>query len=214
MAFLVFYSVGIIRCQKNFVNSFRRIQIQGYLAVFAVIVLIGSVVTRTLILKRRGITAMNFAKTDKSDFLILPFAFFYVYSIFAAAFSLPFISRQQFFHSEIISWIGVFFCLVGAVLLWLSIAAFGDSFRVGIDTELAGKLITNGIFSFTRNPIYVGFGFFIIGQFLVFSNWILLVYITASFWLFHRQVIREEDYLKKHYGKEYFEYYQQVRRYI
>jgi protein-S-isoprenylcysteine O-methyltransferase Ste14 len=187
---------------------------QGYLAAFAVIVLIGSVVTCTLILKRRGITAMNFAKTDKSDFLILPFALFYIYLIFATAFNLPIISRQQFFHSEIISWIGVFFCLVGVVLLWLRIAAFGDSFRVGIDTELAGTLITNGIFSFTRNLIYVGFGFFILGQFLVFSNWILLVYITTSFWLFHRQVIREEDYLKEHYGQEYFDYCQNVRRYF
>ncbi|HEY5159234.1 MAG TPA: hypothetical protein VII93_14830 [Anaerolineales bacterium] len=45
-------------------------------------------------------------------------------------------------------------------------------------------------------------------------HWILLVYIGAAIWLFHRQVLQEEDYLKKHYGKEYSEYCNRVRRYF
>ena len=43
----------------------------------------------------------------------------------------------------------------------------------------------------------------LIGQFLVFPNWILLVYLVAGSWLVHRQVLREEDFLQKHYGQEY-----------
>jgi len=60
----------------------------------------------------------------------------------------------------------------------------------------------------------VAFAFILLGQFLVFSNWILSVYMVAGVWLFHRQVSLEEEYLKKHYGQEYLDYCSQVRRYL
>jgi len=172
------------------------------------------VLTRVLLMRSRGIQAMNFGKIDKTDFLIPPFALFYFYLVFANTFNFPTLSRQEFFHSEIISWAGVFFCLAGLSLLLWSLVSFGQSFRVGIDTEHPDKLITSGVFAFSRNPIYVAFALILLGQFLIFSNWILLVYLGAGIWLFHRQVLREEDYLKKHYGKEYLEYCKRVRRYL
>ena len=85
---------------------------------------------------------------------------------------------------------------------------------MGIDIEHPDKLITSGVFAFSRNPIYVAFAFILLGQFLIFPNWILLIYLGAGIWLFHRQVLREEDYLKKHYGQEYLEYSRHVRRYL
>ena len=176
--------------------------------------MIGPVLTRALLMKRKGIEAMNFGKIDKTDFLIPPFALFYFYIVFTAIFNFPTVSTQEFFHSEVISWIGVFFCLAGLLLLLWSLFYFGQSFRVGIDKEHPDKLITSGVFAFSRNPIYVAFAIILLGQFLIFSNWILLVYIGAAIWLFHRQVLREEDYLNKHYCKEYSEYCNRVRRYF
>ncbi len=187
---------------------------QRYFAVLTIVLLLGMVFTRVLLMKRRGIEAMQFGKTHKADFLIPPFALFYFYLILAAAFHLPTVSRQEFFHSEILAWIGVLFCLAGLSLLLWSLISFGQSFRVGIDTEHPDKLVTTGVFSFSRNPIYTAFGSILFGQFLIFPNWLLLVYLVAGFWLFHRQVLREEDYLKEHYGKEYLEYCKRVRRYI
>lgn len=187
---------------------------QSYLAVLTMVLMLGMVWTRVSMLRRRGIAAMQFGKLDKTDFLIPPFALFYFYTVFAAAFNLPLLSRQEFFHLEIISWMGVLFCAAGLLLLLWSLISFGKSFRVGIDTEHTDKLITTGVFAFSRNPIYVAFAMILIGQFLIFPNWILLVYMIAGVWLFHRQVLREEDYLKKHYGKEYLEYSKRVRRYL
>ncbi len=187
---------------------------RGYIAALTMIVLIGSVVTRVLLMKRKGLQAMKFGQIDKTDFIIPPFALFYLYTIFAAAFHWPILSRQQFFHSEIISWLGVFFCLAGVGLLWSSLFSFGKSFRVGIDTTHPDILVTTGVFAFTRNPIYVAFSLVLIGQFLIFSNWILLMYLIAAFWLFHRQVLREEDFMKQHYGQAYTAYCQRVRRYL
>jgi protein-S-isoprenylcysteine O-methyltransferase Ste14 len=95
-----------------------------------------------------------------------------------------------------------------------SLVSFGQSFRIGIDQDHPDKLITTGVFAYSRNPIYVAFAFILLGQFLIFSNWILLVYLAAAIWLFHRQVLREEGYLQKHYGTEYTKYCRRVRRYF
>jgi protein-S-isoprenylcysteine O-methyltransferase Ste14 len=187
---------------------------QSYLAVAAIVLMLGMVMSRALMMKRSGIDAMNFGKIDKTDFLIPPFALFYFYLIIANAFHLPTVSSQQFFQSQIISWLGVLLCLAGLMLLLSSLISFGRSFRVGIDTEHPDKLITTGIFAFTRNPIYVAFAFILLGQFLIFPNWILLVFLAAGVGLFHRQVLREEGYLKEHYGQEYREYCRRVRRYL
>jgi len=185
-----------------------------YLAVLTFILVIGIVVLRVLMLKRRGVEAMQFGKIDKTDFLIPPFVLFYIYTVFANAFGLPLISTQEFFHSAVISWIGVLFCFIGLLILSWSLISFGQSFRVGIDTDHADKLVTSGVFAYSRNPIYVGFAIILTGQFLIFSNWILLIYLLAAIWLFHRQVIREEDFMEQHYGQEYAEYCSQVRRYL
>src|SRR5262249_27261561 len=113
------------------------------------------------------------------------------------------VNTQRFFHSQVTSWVGVFLCLGGLIVLLLSLISFGKSFRVGIDVEHPDRLATTGIFAFSRNPIYVAFGFVLVGQFLVFPNWVLLVYLTVGIWLFHRQVLREEKFLRKRYGQEY-----------
>jgi len=186
----------------------------GYFAALTIVLLLGMVLTRVVLMKKRGIKAMNFGNIDKKDFLIPPFALFYFYTVFAAAFKFPAVSVREFFHSDVISWIGVGLCLAGLLFFLWSLVSFGRSFRVGIDINHPDKLITTGVFAFSRNPIYVAFEFILIGQFLIFSNWMLLIYIGAAIWLFHRQVLREEEYLKKHYGQEYSEYCHRVRRYF
>jgi len=186
----------------------------AYLAALTIVLMIAIVLTRVLLLRRQGIEAMNFGKLDKTDFLIPPFALFYFYFVFAAAFGWPTLSRQVFFQSQAFAWAGVLHCLIGlAGLLW-SVISFGRSFRVGIDTEHPDRLITTGVFAVSRNPIYTAFAFILLGQFLVFPNWILLLYTAAGFWLLHRQVLREEAYLQQHYGEEYLGYCKRVRRYL
>jgi len=185
-----------------------------YIAALTVVLLLGIVLTRIWLMKRQGIKAMHFGNIDKKDFLIPPFAVFYFYLVFAAAFDLPSISRQEFFDSEIAAWIGAVLCVSGLLLLFGSAISFGRSFRVGIDVDRPDKLVTTGIFAFSRNPIYVAFAMVLTGELLVFPNWIFLVYTAAAGWLIHRQVLREEEYLNSHYGADYSRYCQRVRRYL
>jgi protein-S-isoprenylcysteine O-methyltransferase Ste14 len=185
-----------------------------YFAALTIVVLLGMVLSRVFIMKRLGIKAMHFASADKKDFLIPPFAFFYFYIIFAAAFDLPTVGTSEFFHSDTISWVGVMFCMAGLLLLLWSIISFEKSFRVGIDVSRPDRLITTGVFAISRNPIYVAFALVLVGQFMTFSNWILFIYMGGGIWLFHRQVLLEEEFLTRHYGKEYVDYCGRVRRYL
>jgi protein-S-isoprenylcysteine O-methyltransferase Ste14 len=187
---------------------------QGYLTALTIGLLLGMVLTRVILMRRTGTRALHFGNLDKTDFLIPPFALFYFYTIFAAAFNLPLVSTQEFFQSEVLAWVGVALCFAGLILLLLSLVSFGQSFRVGIDVDRPDKLVTTGIFAFSRNPIYIGFACVLLGQFLVFPNWILLIYLVAGIWLFHRQVLHEEAFLRKHYGQEYVAYSKRVRRYL
>src|SRR5262245_31375854 len=148
-------------------NGIRRTRpMQRLLASLTIVLLLGMVITRVLMMRRRGIRAMHFGKIDKKDFLIPPFALFYFYIVFAAAFGWPTVSRQQFFSSEALSWVGALLCAVGLLLFLLSLISFGRSFRVGIDADHPDKLITTGAFPLLPSPVFVPFWFILLGHFL------------------------------------------------
>jgi protein-S-isoprenylcysteine O-methyltransferase Ste14 len=186
----------------------------GYLAAATIVLLIGMVLTRVALLRRTGTRAMHFGNIDKTDFLIPPVALFYFYTVFAAAFGWPLVGGERFFRSQAVAWVGVGLCGTGLLVLLASLISFGRSFRVGIDVDAPDELVTTGIFAHSRNPIYVGFFLVLVGQFLVFPNWVPLVYLVAGTWLFHRQVLREEGFMRQQYGDQYAAYCQRVRRYV
>lgn len=185
-----------------------------YLGALALVLMIGIVLTRVVLLRRQGVRAMKFGQTDKTDLFIPPFALFYFYTVFAAAFGWLSVAGRQFFSSGIVAWIGVALCLAALLLLLASVISFKRSFRVGIDEDRPDRLITDGVFAFSRNPIYVAFAMILIGEFLILPNCITLIYIVGATWLFHRQVLREEDSLSRLYGEAYLEYCNRVRRYL
>lgn len=186
---------------------------QGYFTVATIVLLVVMVLFRVFLLRKMGIKAMRFGEMDKKNFIIAPFVLLFFYLIFSSTLNLPKLGAELF-SNEIASWIGVVLCMLGLLLFLLSLVYFGKSFRVGIDEEKPGALITTGIFAISRNPIYTAFGFILLGIFLTFPNWILLLYLIAGFWLFNRQVLCEENSLKKIYGEEYVEYCKKVRRYL
>ncbi|MGA8742746.1 MAG: isoprenylcysteine carboxylmethyltransferase family protein [Terracidiphilus sp.] len=187
---------------------------EKYVGALSLTLLLAMVLIRVRLMKRKGIQAMHFGNIDKTDFLIPPFALFYFYIVFAAAFDWPTVATHRFFQSGLAAGAGVFCCVSGLVLLFLSLVSFGKSFRIGIDQDDPDKLVTTGVFGFSRNPMYVAFWFVLLGQFLLFSNLIPLVYLAAATLLFHRQVLREEDSMRRRYGQEYSDYRDRVRRYL
>ncbi len=186
---------------------------QGYFAVGTILLLITLVISRAILMRKLGIKAMRFGEMDKTDFLIPPFALLFFYLIFASALNWPKFGAELFYN-DMAAWIGVALCILGPAFFFLSLTSFGKSFRVGIDEDQPGALITTGAFAVSRNPIYTAFGFILLGIFLIFPNWVVLLYLLAGLWLMNRQVLREEESLQKIYGEQYLRYCQKVRRYL
>ncbi len=184
-----------------------------YIAAATLILLIILVLFRAFQLKKLGTKAVRFGEMDKKDFFIPPFALLLFYIVFSSAFGLPEIGAELF-HNEMVSWAGVGICIIGILFFVYALISFGRSFRVGLDEDHPGELITTGAFSISRNPIYTAFGLVLTGVFLIIPNWIILVYVIAGIWLFNRQILLEEESLRKIYGKKYLEYCNRVRRFL
>ena len=121
---------------------------------------------------------------------------------------------MPFWETKIPGAIGIALCAIAVIGIAATLVSFGNSFRVGIDEQKPDKLVTTGMFAFSRNPIYVCFDTFFIGQFLIHRNIIIAVAIVGFALAIHRQVLREEKFLSSHYGAEYEEYRKKARQYL
>ena len=108
---------------------------------------------------------------------------------------------------------------------WLMIAAFvalnisairvmrraGTTVRPDRGTD---HLVTEGPFSFTRNPLYLA-GTILLGIGLVSGIvWFLLLAVLAAFAVQKLAIEREERHLQARFGKTYADYAGRVRRWI
>jgi protein-S-isoprenylcysteine O-methyltransferase Ste14 len=76
-------------------------------------------------------------------------------------------------------------------------------------------IATEGIFRWTRNPMYVGGTFLMIGIALIFAlDWLLLLHVPSVLILHFGVVMREERYLERKFGDEYRQYKASVPRYL
>ena len=122
--------------------------------------------------------------------------------------------RLVLFNSIILKFSGVFLISVGLLLDVLALLNFGDSWRVGIDDQNAGPLVTRGVFGLTRNPIYLAFDLIFVGIFLINGNVIFLIFALLGVFVSHLQILREERFLSQQYGRAYREYCNRTARYI
>ncbi|MCX7858223.1 MAG: isoprenylcysteine carboxylmethyltransferase family protein [Deltaproteobacteria bacterium] len=73
--------------------------------------------------------------------------------------------------------------------------------------QRATTLNTKGMYSVTRNPLYLGNFFAMLGVAMFPRLWWIVVLYMAGFWLHYERVIAyEEDFLKEKFGEEYEEY--------
>lgn len=126
----------------------------------------------------------------------------------------PWFLERPLFESILAERIGL--SLVGmAVLLFIAaLVAFGNSWRIGIDRENPGSLVTTGIFAYTRNPIFLSMDLILLGTFLVVPSIIYLLAMCLLFVAIHFQILEEEKFLRSEYGEVYEEYVRQTCRYL
>lgn len=110
---------------------------------------------------------------------------------------------------------GVVIGIIGVVVFILAVLTMRDSWRAGVSETDKTDLVTNGIFSISRNPAFFGFDLVYIGILLMFFNPILLVISGFAALMLHLQIVNvEEDHMLIAFGDDYLKYRKKVNRYL
>lgn len=111
--------------------------------------------------------------------------------------------------------LGVVFLIMAIGLISQALKIFHESGNTVITTRAASSLQTDGIYSKTRNPMYLGMVFIYISFSLFIGYWWHLILLPLLIILIQRLVIRkEENYLSHRFGPEYLEYQEKVGRWL
>jgi protein-S-isoprenylcysteine O-methyltransferase Ste14 len=103
--------------------------------------------------------------------------------------------------------------VVGFSLLFIGRFSMGSSFRIGSPKESTG-LKVNGLFRFSRNPMYLGVFTTLLASVLSAFNPLMLLVVIFIIAAHHKIVLAEEKYLQKAFGEEYQSYCSRVGRYL
>jgi len=110
--------------------------------------------------------------------------------------------------------IGLIFLAAALVVVLLAQTQMGNSWRIGIDTDVKTALVQHGIFALSRNPIFLGIQFMLLGLLLVLPNAVTLAICVLGMALIQTQVRLEEAHLTQMHGEEYRTYQRRVRRWL
>jgi protein-S-isoprenylcysteine O-methyltransferase Ste14 len=128
--------------------------------------------------------------------------------------TLPWLFAVQLLDSLPLKIVGVILIACAFVIHLLGLIALGNSWRLGIDEQQPGKLVTKGIYAVCRNPIYIFFDLYFIGTFLINGSLIFLVCAIFTITNLHYQILREEDFLARIHGPAYEAYRARTARYL
>ena len=128
-------------------------------------------------------------------------------------------SREMFPAIEIqySLYLGIFLLLSGFFILVSAVRLFRkDKTTVNpLSPEQATKLVTDGIFKYSRNPMYLGMAF-ILGSIAVFFNLLGGIILIALFcaYITKFQIIPEERAMRNLFSDDFEKYIKSTRRWI
>ena len=112
---------------------------------------------------------------------------------------------------------GFVFLLAGAVFGFFALLSFYRK-RTSIDPhkpEKASVLITDGLYSVSRNPMYLGLLLLLIAYGFYLGSLLSLLVIPFFVWYMNRwQIEPEEEVMLEKFGEEYRKYRSEVRRWL
>lgn len=115
--------------------------------------------------------------------------------------------------SEFLGLVGLVFLTSGLVLSGAAIRDMGVSWRIGIDRERPGPLVTSGLFRRVRHPIYAGMLLVTSGMAAMTAD-LLSIAVAAAAWVgIPVQARLEEEFLLARYAEGYKVYEAQTGRF-
>jgi protein-S-isoprenylcysteine O-methyltransferase Ste14 len=132
-----------------------------------------------------------------------------------AGLALEWFVPTAFVHGAVRWTVGALLFLAGVAL---NVVGFVTQKRAGTDPipfNPSTRIVSHGLYRFTRNPMYIGFALWTLGlAILCNSIWVLLASPVGLILIDRLVVVREERYLERKFGNEYLNYKRRARRWI
>lgn len=199
-------------------SNYLKIFCLGYFILYLLVAFVWPTI-RTF--KRTGINPVTFGKSDNAhDFigkwfkiltaLILVSIVFIFFGNKTYGYLVPVVYLQK----PLLQVTGVVLAL--SSLIWISIAQqqMGSAWRIGLDHQHKTPLIQHGLFSVSRNPVFLGMITSLLGFFFLLPNVLTFVVLISGYLLIQIQIRLEEEFLLKQHEGLYKQYFNTVKRLI
>lgn len=193
----------------------------NYFPFAGLLVIVITLVIKILFLKNRQIVISPGFRKNKKIPLVLLVVLFLIWLfeitkpfILESLQVLPVFLTNLIIHSHILKIAGSLVLFMSLLLWIITLLHFKTSLRFSLNENNSGKLITTGIFAFSRNPFFISLDFYFFGIALIFPNLFFIGYAILTIGSIHFFILKEEKFLLKIYGKEYEKYAGKVARYF
>ena len=191
-----------------------------YLPIYIILyMLVAFVIPTYRTYKQTGINPITFGKNDNAHdyigfimkvLIVLLFVAVLTYSMSEKMYS--YLVPISYLQTQILTITGL--ALIHIALVWISIAQFqmSNSWRIGIDEENKTKLVTDGVFLISRNPIFLGMIISVLGLFLIVPNALTFFLTITTYIIIQIQIRLEEEFLQKQHAQDYVNYKLKTKR--
>ncbi len=182
---------------------------------FFVLAVIGRVAMQYKISGDHGIRPLNKASTRiavaSSTLLLMSFTSIFILTILDTIE----VFERLIEYNQAIASVGTVISLAGIALTVISQYQMGVAWRIGVDESEKTELVTKGIYSLIRNPIYTGVYLFGIGLLLLLPNIYMLVSLAIGYLSIEIHVrYVEEPHLLRLHGEAFKKYVNKSGRYL
>lgn len=198
-----------------------------FLSIFPLVsflVLLISLISRIIYLRKKGIKVNS--KQNKK-----PLYLHFLYPVFALifllwtgelvglAFQLPSMILPEILTANLVNFhplkvAGTIVVMLALTFWILTLFHFHFSLRFGLDNKNQGALITRGVFSRSRNPFFLSINLFFTGLAMIHTSIFFIVMAILTTINIHFFILKEEKFLRKHYGEAYQKYREKTGRYF
>jgi len=183
-----------------------------------------SLIARIIYLRKKGIRVSS-KSGEKPKILVLLYPVFgllflvWLAELASLAFQFSFSVLPEFLTKSLLNfqWFrfaGVILIFISLVFWMITLFHFRFSLRFGLDDKNQGELVTQGVFSQSRNPFFLSLNLYFAGLALFHTSILFLVMAMLTLLSVHLFILKEEKFLRKHYGEAYRKYQEKVGRYF
>lgn len=157
---------------------------------------------------------LNIIMLNRLELLLPPLPLTFAMAIIMWLINMWLPNGLQFFGQALLA---TFILILGLLFILPAAISFFKA-KTTVDPrkpDKSNKLVVTGLYTITRNPMYVGMILCLVALAIAQGNVLNLILSFAfSFYLSRFQIQPEERFLTEKFGEQYTQYCQQVRRWI